>query len=384
MEVFVPASVRRVRAVAVFIDREYDRYMYDDRDWRTMCSQAACALLRLGLPNNDSAPPDSQRVRNAAIGGDSAVFTALRLAAARTGHPELQQVGLVFFGLSASGNFGLTFASLHPERTIAVVRYHSHLRGLRVDTTMLARIPSLTITGAEDAPDIAQDSRALWQVLRARNAPAVYVRHVGQPHVSIDGLVEAGKAMRPWIATIIDRRTSSESSALQPVRLARGWFMHDSTATVTQSLSSDTQRQTSWLPDIETAFAVRQLKGMCAAVDLRAATELLGPGTHLEAEDMSVCHYTVAEPRRDVWLSASSHGSDSAAVAWLAQARRATPVGGVGTVAHLLVEPRSNCSTLGAVRSVWTFYVSACGAGFGLAADSLRLRSLAKQLIGEP
>lgn len=384
MEVFVPAGIRTVRAAVVFIDREFDRYMYDDRDWRTMCARAACALLRLGLPNKDAAPPDSQRVRNAGIGGDSAVFAALRIGAERTGHPELQHVGMVFFGLSASGNFGLTFAGLHPERTIGFVRYHSHLRGLRVDTAALARIPSLTIIGTNDAPDIAEDSRALWRALRARDAPAAYVRHVGQPHVSIDGLVEAGRAMRPWIAAIIDRRTSAESSALTPVQIERGWLMQDSTAAVTQSASSGAPEQVSWLPDIGTAFAVRQLRGMCTAIDLRDATSVLGRGTRLESEDTTVCHYTVAEPRRDLWLSATSHPSDSAAVAWLAQAKRATPLMKLGAAANLLIESRANCSTVGVARSVWTFFVSACGAGLGAASDSVRLRPLAKQLIGEP
>ena len=152
---------------------------------------------------------------------------------------------MVFFGLSASGNFGLTFAALHPNRTIGFVRHHSHLRGLRVDTAALVPIPSLTIVGAKDAPDIAQDSRALWQALRARGAPAAYVSHVGQPHVSIDGLVEAGRTMRPWIEAIIHERTSRESSALSAVQIGRGWFMQDSTAAVTRSAGSSGQGQAS-------------------------------------------------------------------------------------------------------------------------------------------
>ena len=384
MEVFVPADTRSVRAAMVFVDREFDRYMYDDRDWRTMCARAACAMLRLGLPNKDAASPDSQRVRNAILGGDSALFTALRIAGERTGHPELQSVGIVFFGLSASGNFGLTFAGLHPNRTIGYIRYHSHLRGLRVDTATLTQIPSLTIVGAKDAADIAQDSRALWRTLRVRGAPAAYVSHLGQPHASIDGLVEAGKAMRLWTESVIDLRTSRESQALRSIEISRGWLIGDSTAVVTPYSSSERMPNASWMADAGTALAVRQLGGMCAGVGLREATSLLGPGTRLESEDTAVCHYAVADPKRDLWLSANSHASESGAIAWLAQGQRAMPVGELGAAANFFVSSRTDCSTLGAARSAWTFFVSACGAGFGRVADSSRLRPLAKRLIGEP
>jgi hypothetical protein len=385
MEVFVPAGTRTVRAAVVFINRDFDRYMYDDRDWRQMCARQSCALLRLGLPNRDAAPPDSQLVRNAALGGDAALFDALRIAGERTGHPELNGVGIVFFGLSASGNFGLTFAGRHLDRTIGLIRYHSHLQGIGVDTAALARIPSLTIVGANDAPGIARDSRALWRALRLRAAPAAYVSHVGQPHVSIDGLVEAGMAMRSWTEAVIDQRTSPGWPMPRPVQTATGWLVEDSTFAVTPSAGPIAPtREASWLPNVVTAFAVRELAGMCAAVDLHNATALLGPGTRLESQDINACHYALDDPHRDLWLSGGATSSDSAAVAWLARAQRATPLAGLGAAANFFINSRTNCSTLGVAKSARTFYVSACGAGFGLAADSVRLRPFAKKLIGEP
>ena len=386
MEAFVPAGVGRARAVVVFVNRDdYDRYMYDDRDWRAMCARSRCALLRLGLPNRDQAPPDSQRVRNAAYGGDSALFTALRIAGDRTGHPELREVGVLFFGLSASGNFGLTFSGIHPDRTIGFIRYHSHLRGLRVDTTTLATIPSLTIVGANDAPEMTQDSRALWQAFRARGAPAAYVSHIGQPHVSIDGLVEAGRAMRPWVESIIDQRTSLDSPALRSVQIDRGWWLVDSTAAVNASTTLGRRpSEASWLPNGTTALAVRQLKGMCASIDLRDATRFLGPGTRLVAEDPFACHYATASPQRDLWLSGNAHASETAAASWLAQGPQAAPLTELGSAAKIFVSTRTSCSTVGAVKLSWTFFVSACGDSFGTVTDSARLRPLAKKLIGEP
>lgn len=351
--------------------------MFDDRDWRAMCRRMSCALVRIGLPNRDSAPVDSQRVRNARFGGDSVVFNALRIAGERTRHPEMRDVGIVFFGLSASGNFGLTFAGAHPERTIGVIRYHSHLRGGGVDTAILARIPSLTIVGANDAQDIANDSRALWRALRGRDAPAAFVSHVAAPHVTIDALVEAGAAMRPWIEAIVEQHASSSSPSA-------GWLVDDSAVMLSPATAlTGSPARASWLPGAKAAFAVRQLAGLCAAVGLSDATTLLGEGTRLVSDVVNECHYTHTDPQRDLWLSASSHGSEAGAIAWLAQAQRSIPLADIGTAAHLVASARSSCSTIGAVRSEWTFFVSACGPGLGLDSDSTRLRPLAKQLIGE-
>lgn len=382
-EVYVPPRVTRVRAAVVFIDRNLDRYAYDDRDWRTMCGRASCALVRVGFPTNDGAAPELQRVRNAVLGGDSAVLTALRLGGERTGHTELQRANVVLFGVSAAGNFGATFAALHPDRTIGFIRYHSHLRGLRVDTAALASIPALTLTGARDERAGIEDSRALWSVVRARGAPWAYVNHIGQPHVSIDGLVEAGSVMRDWTEAVILRRLSTTASLIS-LGGADGWVVDDSTGEVgpTRALAGRTSLS-SWVPDARTAFGLRQLQGMCAQVPLSAAISLLGSGTRLADEDASVCHFVHQDPQRDLWVSASSHASDSAAVAWLRQAQRATSLAGLGDAANLMLQAKTRCSTIGAARSTWTFYVSACGDGFGVPSDSARLRPISRQVLGE-
>ncbi len=194
MEVFVPAGVSRIRAVVAIMERDgFFRYAFDDRDWRAMCPRIQCALVRIGLPNEERDKPALQFIRNAALGGDSAVFTALRIAGERTRHPKLEKAGLVVFGLSASGNFGPTFAARHPDRTIGFVRYHSHLRGIPVDTVVLARIPSLSVVGTtEREADIVEDTKALWAVLRRRAAPVGFTLHLGQPDVSIDGFDRSG------------------------------------------------------------------------------------------------------------------------------------------------------------------------------------------------
>ena len=46
------------------------------------------------------------------------------------------------------------------------------------------------------------------------------------------------------------------------------------------------------------------------------------------------------------------------------------------------VDSARKCSTVGTGRSLWTFYLSLCGPGFGVPGDSVRLRPLALRVMG--
>lgn len=187
--------------------------------------------------------------------------------------------------------------------------------------------------------------------------------------------------MRDWTEALILRRTS-ETSTLLPLA-TDGWLVDDSTGEVRVARGENAPTPSmSWVPNARTAFALRQLKGMCAQVPLRVAIDMLGSGTKLEWEDTSVCHFVHDDPRRDLWVSASFHGSDSAAVASL-QAQSAIPLARLGDAATLMLDAKGKCSTIGASRSTWTFHVSACGDGFAVVGDSARLGPLARRVLGE-
>lgn len=386
-EVIVPAGVNSPRAVVVFIDRELDRYAYDDRDWRTMCVRARCALLRMGFGRVD-APASQQRVRNAALGTADALLAALRSAAIQTKHPEVAEAGLVLFGFSAAGNFGVTFAALHPERTIGFIHFHSHLRGITFDSAVVARVPALSISGEKDDLAGVEDATALWHGMRRHGAAWAWVAHVGQPHYSLDGLVGAGFVMRQWTEAMIDLRVRSGSRELMSLERNRGWVVESSAPLIARIASPATDAiSTSWVPNEYVALGLRQLAGACASVGLPLATELLGSGTVVANEDSEVCKFTQASTQRELWVSAPRQLSDSAAVRQLrtalpAQVRRAVSVG--GPEAWVVTDSTRKCSTAGSTRRAWVFLVTACGSGFGVASDSAKLAPLMRRAMGLP
>ena len=390
LEVFVPTGVAQVRAVVAFVERGLDQYAYDDRSWRSMCARARCALLRLHLPRQDGAPPAAQLVRNAAIGGGAALLQALTLAAQRTHHPELREARIVLFGFSAAGRFGPTFASWRPGRTIGFIRYHSNFRGVSVDTSALVGIPALSIAGANDIVAGSDDARTLWHVLRSQDAPWAYVSHVGQSHLSVDGLVEAGPLMREWTEAVIESRVGPTAvlgvAPLARLRPADGWLLDDSTKVgAVAPLFSGLSSNASWVPNAAVAQELRVLAGLCAAVPLATARDILGADTRVSVDEVSTCRYTTGTPGRDLWVTTNRLPTTSAAAAQLEQARQAAAghlMSGLGGAAFVVADSGRKCGTLGTAYLTRTFFVALCGEGFGTARDSATLQPLAQRIVG--
>jgi hypothetical protein len=386
MELYVPPGVPQVRGVIAFIDRGLDRYLYDDRDWRAMCARAQCALLRLGLPREDALPPAEQPVRNAALGGGAALLRALVIGAERASRPDLRDASLLVFGFSAAGNFAVTFAAAHPERTIGFIQYHSNLRGLAVDTLALAKVPGLLITGALDERAGSEDSRSFWLALRSRQAPWAFVNHRGQPHFSVDGAIEAGPLMREWARGLLSSRLAPASPGnLVPLRASDGWVVHDSTW-ATMPASDMSRKLSSWVPNADVAQELRLLSGICSLVPREAVDQALGAPASVAAQELETCRYTAGSPARELWLVLYRGTSALEAREVVDVGIRTTPgslAGGVGDLSYFTAEPGRKCSTLTAALSTRVFYLTLCGEGFGTAADSTHLQPLMRRFLGQ-
>jgi hypothetical protein len=54
----------------------------------------------------------------------------------------------------------------------------------------------------------------------------------------------------------------------------------------------------------------------------------------------------------------------------------------VGDAGFVAADAQRRCGTVGVARSVFAYYVSLCGDGFGTVADSARLYPLIARLVG--
>jgi len=138
------------------------------------------------------------------VGGDDALLLLLQRLGDESGHRELKDAPLLFFGWSATASFGTTFAELHPDRTIGIIRYHSHRRGMTENLSVLKSIPTLIIAGGKDETAGVQDAEALWASGRAVRAPWTFAIEPNATHGDERVLFRtADNLLAPWITAVV-------------------------------------------------------------------------------------------------------------------------------------------------------------------------------------
>jgi hypothetical protein len=264
-ELFIAEGVEHVRCVLVVIDWGLGYYQYIDQELRKALRSVECGLLQLRIRNIRSRPRGREAqliVRDASEGGANGLVALADAFADGFGRPELSDVPYVFWGHSAAGTFGLTFAGLYPERTLAFVRYNSHLRDLSVDMSIVTGIPGLLIAGAMDEVAGTEDARNLWAAGRAAGAPWALAIQPGSPHGSEEFLSASNALLIPWLQAVVALRVDPRRSGLRPISKAIGWLAEEGTGRVRANRDADSATsQTSWLPDEASAHGWQVVTG---------------------------------------------------------------------------------------------------------------------------
>jgi hypothetical protein len=161
---------------------------------------------------------------------------------------------LVLWGWSATASFATTFAELHPERTVAFIRYHTHLRGLSPDIAVLKHIPGLLIAGGKDELAGTEDAETFWKRGRSAQAPWTFAVEPNATHVSEEAVAASHQLILPWIAAVVRLRVASSGEPLRPLSGDGEWLGNQQTGEAAlHAMFSGTKNAASWLPDESTA-----------------------------------------------------------------------------------------------------------------------------------
>jgi hypothetical protein len=232
---------------------------------RTLAERCECALLYAWLgtirPIDPNTPTANQFLRNAAVGGDDALLLLLQRLGNESGHRELKDASLLFFGWSATASFGTSFAEVHPERTIAFIRYHTHRRGMNSNLDALKKIPALIIAGGKDETAGVEDAEALWASGRAVGAPWTFAIEPNSNHGDEDVLSKTvDDLITPWIAAVLRDRLAAKTTKLKTLAENTGYLGDNQTAQTTPYATFSGAKPTaSWLPDETTARGWRNV-----------------------------------------------------------------------------------------------------------------------------
>ncbi len=275
---FLPREVDQLRAVIVVMNWGISQHVYEDPQWRNLSEALASGLLHVRISNIGSSvrtrvspsgrivpdlPPVANPQRNATIDGVSDAFLSLLdRFAEESGHQEVRSAPLLFWGHSAAGGFGATFAALHPARTIAFVRYHSHLRGLALDMKVVTQMPALVFAGRNDETAGVEDIQGLWKSGRSMGAPWTFSLRSDAPHSSVEAFKKANDLTIPWIAAVFRQRLAPRGPGLRPVSDGSAWMGDHQTLEISLHGSlSGSKTNASWLPDETSARAWRAVSG---------------------------------------------------------------------------------------------------------------------------
>ena len=261
--VFLPDKVQKALAIIVLVEQGPRSPLaaqgrFGDMAWRSLAEDCECALLYLRLDTIRAFPSDTSQIsnalRNAALGGGEVLIELIQELSRETDRPELAAAPIVFWGWSAAASFGTTFAQQYPGRTAAFIRYHTQLRGVPADISILKNIPALLIAGAKDETAGTSDAQALWRSGRAVGAPWTFAIEPDASHGSEAAMMASHQLILPWIRAVVAQRTTAGKSTLRPVTDAVGLMGNNRTTEVTSSVAfAGNKADASWLPDEVTA-----------------------------------------------------------------------------------------------------------------------------------
>jgi pimeloyl-ACP methyl ester carboxylesterase len=255
---FVPQKISHVRSVVVLVNPGtwggLASSLYANPEMRTLSTATQSTLLVLRI----SSIGLGARVRfvsNAGGGSADGLLQLLNRLAVESKHPELTEAPLLLWGHSAGGSFATTFAALHPERTIAFVRYHcAGLPG--VDVNVLSTLPALLLEAGKDqiySTGTYGTGEGLWKNGRSLGGPWTFGIEPDATHQDAADLKKANTVLIPWMMAVIRQRVSPDG-LLRVVPDGSGYLGNTRTAEfASYATFAGPKRESSWLPDEATA-----------------------------------------------------------------------------------------------------------------------------------
>jgi len=298
---FLPERVGRVRYVIVVINWGLGPTFYFNQDIRRLLEATESAMLLVGFSN--IGPTTLWEQRFGAGGLSDALPMLLDRFAVESEHPELKDAPVLLWGHSQGGSFGSIFAAAHPQRTIALVGYHSGSAGAG-DVKPPTSIPGLLLAGGKDAQVSVASVSENWKAGRSSGAPWTLVVDPDATHGDDESLLKANAVVIPWITAVIRERITPDGKTLRTIPDAIGWLGDIGTGDVGPvGTFPGTKAEASWLPDETTARGWQVVRRKIDKPALPTNSRILTDRSqYLPGEPISVSFQGTSGSKRD-WIA---------------------------------------------------------------------------------
>src|SRR6476660_8933286 len=182
---WAPPGVSTLRGTMVLVPGSNGdgRAMAEDTVWQSFAVRQHLALLACRFTDR---PHDQKFIEdyvNVSHGSGQALLDALGRLAARSRHPELAAEPLLFWGMSAGGQFNYEFASWKPERVLAFVVNKGGIYYTALTPRATRAIPALLFIGGKDLESRVNTITGLFALNRRGGALWALAEEPGVGHV---------------------------------------------------------------------------------------------------------------------------------------------------------------------------------------------------------
>jgi poly(3-hydroxybutyrate) depolymerase len=251
---WVPRDAGKLRAVLVLVPGSNGdgRAMAEDTTWQNFAARNKLAIVACRFTDKPHEQNFIEDYANVSQGSGQALLDGLSHLAARAGHPEIASAPLLFWGMSAGGEFNYEFAAWKPERVVAFVVNKGGIYYSALTPRATREVPALLFIGGKDLESRVNTITGLFAVNRRGGALWALTEEPGAAHV-----VGRSRDMSIiFFDDVLPLRLSDSAGALKPLAESAGFigdFKSKSTRAVADSATPN--YPTAWLPTARVARA---------------------------------------------------------------------------------------------------------------------------------
>ena len=182
---WLPASGGPLRGTLVLVPGSNGdgRAMAQDTVWQTFAARNKLAIVACRFTDKPHDEGFIEEYVNVSRGSGQALLDVIDRFASRASHPELASASLVFWGMSAGGEFNYEFAAWKPERVAAFVVNKGGIYYTALAPMAARQVPALLFIGGKDLDSRINIITGLFSLNRRGGALWALAREPGAAHI---------------------------------------------------------------------------------------------------------------------------------------------------------------------------------------------------------
>jgi poly(3-hydroxybutyrate) depolymerase len=254
---WMPQGLDKARAIAVLLTGSNGdgRPQVDDPVWQSFATRNGLALLGVRLTDKPHDQSFIEEYVNVSQGSGQALLDAIDTLAKQSQHAELSTASLLFWGMSAGGQFNYEFVAWKPERVLAFVVNKGGIYYSALLSQASRNVPGVLFTGGKDLEFRTNTINGLFAVNRRGGALWALAEEPGAGHV-----VGRSRDMTiVFFEDVLPLRLSDDATALKRISEASGFLGDLKARTFQKMVGTAPNYPTAWLPTERVARAWQSL-----------------------------------------------------------------------------------------------------------------------------